>query len=405
MEVQLGVVAHDRYDRCVSDTRWWIEYKRYANNAKVYPSNVVSSKLIQTALSRSNNKALIAQGQIARIPPGEPADAIIGTSFPEPLELLTTYQAKLGRKLVKEVLVAPGVGKYQESYYVGFVLKPHSASQETITGPGSTQSEAGSSKRPNEDAATDANKRLRLDEDTAGSQDAGAQENAYMAEKRQVSGRGGDHGDSSSGGSQNSTPTKGAAATYQKLVDKGKALAVQLESPIDCVTQATWTTAAFDKFGWAVSLDTFDIAGYISKELSDLLEEKAAPLVKTTNNWADWSHTKDVKQDEDGREVYRASRGYFRNCFCIGMIFGMDLRSPGYEAKRAQPPIKQAGLIPFRQWSDITFLSYKQYCKRQARAKGKLEQHSEVEKCLRSLQYVIMHSELKLRRRHYPMHC
>lgn len=193
------------------------------------------------------------------------------------------------------------------------------------------------------------------------------------------------------GGSSSAGKT-GAAAVHNKLIEKGKALLDDIGSPVCHVKQATWTTANFGRYGWVVELSTFDTAGYLSSPLNELLRERATSIYNTKNNLVEWTHAKDVKIDQDIPKIYRVTHGYFRNSFCVGVIFGMDLRSPGYEAEKASPPIKAAGLVPFRRWSDITFLSYKQYCKRQAR--GKPEEQAEVEKCLKGLKFVVMNGKL-----------
>ena len=57
--------------------------------------------------------------------------------------------------------------------------------------------------------------------------------------------------------------------------------------------------------------------------------------------------------------------GKYMNIYNPEIIIAQDIYSPDHTGTRKTPEVKGQDVIPFKQWSDVTFVIWQDYCKNQ----------------------------------------
>ena len=158
----------------------------------------------------------------------------------------------------------------------------------------------------------------------------------------------------------------GDILTFAGAIEKGtNALALIAASPT-CVAQSRWTQYAdLERYGWRLAIrrqERLDDVGEQSWSL--LAPEKGFSTEVEDSQLIHLLHDASSQPDgpPDGK-VYPPTNAYYSNLYNRGgLIVAKSNYGPDHEGAKRNPPIASEDIVPLKQWSDVTFLQWQQYC-------------------------------------------
>ncbi|KAI7023646.1 hypothetical protein KC318_g744 [Hortaea werneckii] len=166
---------------------------------------------------------------------------------------------------------------------------------------------------------------------------------------------------------------------WDQAVKKGNHLIALVNGPVDCVGQSRWTNIDdLAANGWTQEVNR---ATRLKEPFKSIWSELGIPLKDVKR--IEWKHTKSSAPIGPGGMIYRPTGARYQNIYCKEMIMADYNFGPDTMGGRKSPPMVAAEIVPLKQWSDVTFIQFQDYCK----------QHETVtspfETCLRGLRGVV----------------
>lgn len=150
---------------------------------------------------------------------------------------------------------------------------------------------------------------------------------------------------------------------WSQAVEIGNHLLALLMSPASCVQQSPWTVSAeLLIYGWTeyhtcnVFLDGLAFGMAYVNMFDDLSLSSAVGDLYSV----DLRHTQSTQRN--GR-TYPPTKAQYENIYNPLAIFASSNYGPDYSGPRQWPPVQKSDFVPLRQWSDVTFLMWHDYCR------------------------------------------
>ncbi|KAI7314535.1 hypothetical protein KC326_g5001 [Hortaea werneckii] len=166
---------------------------------------------------------------------------------------------------------------------------------------------------------------------------------------------------------------------WDQAVKKGNYLIALINGPVDCVKQSQWA-----------NIDDLATNGWTQEEnrvielkepFKSIWSELGIPLTGVKR--IEWKHTESSAPIGPEGIIYRPTGGRYQNIYCKGAIIADFNFGPDNRGGRKSPPMVASEIVPLKQWSDVTFIQYQDYCKRRDTTT------STFEACLRGLRGVM----------------
>lgn len=145
---------------------------------------------------------------------------------------------------------------------------------------------------------------------------------------------------------------------------KSMTLLCLVRNAIEVVQQSQWTDiSVLTKYGWVErDPEPFDLSHTSEQDIANVFEDSALRISTglQENLQISCFHNEDSKID--GKE-YPKTNAKYKNImnFGSGVIIACSVYGPDAEGKEQDPPVQGADVIPLKQWSDLTFLTWAQH--------------------------------------------
>lgn len=166
---------------------------------------------------------------------------------------------------------------------------------------------------------------------------------------------------------------------WDVAVETGNYLIALINGPASCVEQSEWTDYSdLPEYGWTQtwSQEVDQPQSFVGMWSDMQLSTKGI-------KWTQWKHTRQSVIDQ---RVYRPTQAQYNNVYSREIIIAEASYGPDYQGKFEKPPVTGDEIIPLKQWSDVTFLEYQNYCAGLARTEDTTQQS-----CMRSLRGILRH--------------
>lgn len=166
---------------------------------------------------------------------------------------------------------------------------------------------------------------------------------------------------------------------WDQAVMKGNHLIALINGPVNCVKQSQW--ANIDDLaanGWIQEVNRVI---ELKEPFKSIWSELGIPLTNVKR--IEWKHTESSAPIGPEGIIYRPTGGRYQNIYCKGAIIADFNFGPDNRGGRKSPPMVASEIVPLKQWSDVTFIQYQDYCKRHDTIT------STFEACLRGLRGVV----------------
>ncbi|KAK3711897.1 hypothetical protein LTR37_009415 [Vermiconidia calcicola] len=162
----------------------------------------------------------------------------------------------------------------------------------------------------------------------------------------------------------------GGILDYEEAIEVGEYLTALIDAPPSCVHQSPWTDfAALDAYGWSLKHPRrVNVAELYDPAIVNMYSELELSTALEDNLVINWVHSKvsppygKSRPNTNDQRRYPISQGRYQNHYNPGAILAKFNFSPEYKGKSQIPPVRGEDLIPLRQWSDVTFLQWQDYC-------------------------------------------
>lgn len=166
---------------------------------------------------------------------------------------------------------------------------------------------------------------------------------------------------------------------WDQAVRKGNILVALMNGPVDCVEPSQWTNIDdLAANGWTQEVNR---ATRLEEPFKSIWLELGIP--RTDVKRIEWKHSKSSAPIGPGGMIYRPTEAVYENIYCKGMIIADHNFGPDNMGGRESPPMAASEIVPLKQWSDVTFIQYQDYCKQHETTT------SSFEACLKALRGVM----------------
>ncbi|KAK3702099.1 hypothetical protein LTR37_015074 [Vermiconidia calcicola] len=163
---------------------------------------------------------------------------------------------------------------------------------------------------------------------------------------------------------------RGGFLDYEEAIEVGVYLTALVDAPPSCVHQSTWTDfRALDAYGWSLKHPRrVNVAELYDSSIVDMYHDLEFSAAFEDNLVINWVHSKvsppygKSRPNTNDQRRYPISQGRYQNLYNPQAILAKFNFSPEYKGKDQIPPVRGADLIQLRQWSDVTFLQWQDYC-------------------------------------------
>ncbi|GAB1735597.1 hypothetical protein NU219Hw_g4173t1 [Hortaea werneckii] len=166
---------------------------------------------------------------------------------------------------------------------------------------------------------------------------------------------------------------------WDQAVKTGNNLIALINGPVDCVKPSHWTNIDdLAANGWTQEVNR-EIE--LKEPFKSIWSELGVPLTDVKR--IEWKHTKSSAPIGPGGMIYRPTGARYQNIYSKEMIIADYNFGPDNMGGRKSPPMVASEIVPLKQWSDVAFLQYQDYCKQREPIT------STFEACLRGLRGVM----------------
>ncbi|KAI7539437.1 hypothetical protein KC331_g9757 [Hortaea werneckii] len=166
---------------------------------------------------------------------------------------------------------------------------------------------------------------------------------------------------------------------WDQAVKKGNILVALMNGPVDCVEQSQWTNMDdLATNGWTQEVNR---AYRLKEPFKSIWSELG--ISHTDVKRIEWKHSKSSAPIGPGGMIYEPTGAMYENIYCKEIIIADHNFGPDNRGGEKSPPMVGSEIIPLKQWSDVTFIQYQDYCKQHETTT------STSEACLRGLRGVI----------------
>ena len=166
---------------------------------------------------------------------------------------------------------------------------------------------------------------------------------------------------------------------WDQAVRKGNILVALMNGPVDCVEQSQWTNMDdLAANGWTQEVNR---ATRLKEPFKSIWSELGIPRRDVKR--IEWKHSKSSAPIGPEGMIYEPTGAMYENIYCKEMIIADHNFGPDHRGGEKSPPMVGSEIIPLKQWSDVTFIQYQDYCKQHETTT------STSEACLRGLRGVM----------------
>ena len=159
----------------------------------------------------------------------------------------------------------------------------------------------------------------------------------------------------------------------------GNNLIALINAPVECVKPSKWTNLDdLAAYGWTQAANRVIELQEPFKAIWSALN---VPLTDVKR--IEWKHNKQSARTGPRGTIYQPTGARYNNIYCKEIIIGDFNFGPDTMGGRKSPPMVGTEIVPLKQWSDVTFLQYQEYCKQQSTIQ------SPVEACLKQLRGIL----------------
>lgn len=151
--------------------------------------------------------------------------------------------------------------------------------------------------------------------------------------------------------------------TYAEAVEVGAYLVAILNAPASCVPQSPWTQYSdLTKYGWTLSRSREISPTNLGQSFTALYNDLDFSQTKADNVQYGWIHKRDSQPIGASGKVYKPTYGSYRNIFNPKVILAPFNFGPDYMGRAETPPVTGTDVVPLKQWSDVVFLQWQDFC-------------------------------------------
>ncbi|KAI6866265.1 hypothetical protein KC343_g1388 [Hortaea werneckii] len=166
---------------------------------------------------------------------------------------------------------------------------------------------------------------------------------------------------------------------WDQAVKVGNNLIALINGPIECIKPSKWTNVDdLTAYGWTQAVDR---AIELQEPFKSIWSALGIPLTDVRR--IEWKHNKQSAHTGPEGTIYQPTGARYNNIYCKQIIIGDFNFGPDTMGGRKSPPMVGAEIVPLKQWSDVTFLQYWEYCKQHS------TETSTFEACLKDLRGII----------------
>ncbi|KAI7332510.1 hypothetical protein KC315_g4632 [Hortaea werneckii] len=146
---------------------------------------------------------------------------------------------------------------------------------------------------------------------------------------------------------------------WDQAVKKGNHLIALVNGPVDCIEQSRWTNIDdLAANGWTQEVNR---ATQLREPFESIWSELGIPLTDVKR--IEWKHSQSSAPIGPGGMIYRPTEAVYENIYCKEMIIADHNFGPDNMGGKKSPPMVASEIVPLKQWSDVTFIQYQDYCK------------------------------------------
>ncbi|KAI7331134.1 hypothetical protein KC315_g5313 [Hortaea werneckii] len=166
---------------------------------------------------------------------------------------------------------------------------------------------------------------------------------------------------------------------WDQAVKVGNNLIALMNAPVECVKPSKWTNLDdLAAYGWTQAVNRVI---ELQEPFKAIWLALSVPLTDVRR--IEWKHNKQSAHTGPEGTIYQPTGGRYNNIYCKEIIIGDFNFGPDTMGGRKSPPMVGTEIVPLKQWSDVTFLQYQEYCKQQSTIQ------SPVEACLKHLRGIL----------------
>ncbi|RMZ05100.1 hypothetical protein D0860_06083 [Hortaea werneckii] len=166
---------------------------------------------------------------------------------------------------------------------------------------------------------------------------------------------------------------------WDQAVKVGNNLIALINGPIECIKPSKWTNVDdLASYGWT---QTVNRAIELQEPFQSIWSALDIPLTDVRR--IEWKHNKQSTHTGPEGTIYQPTGARYNNIYCKQIIIGDFNFGPDTMGGRKSLPMVGGEIIPLKQWSDVTFLQYQEYCKQHA------TETLPFEACLRGLRGIL----------------
>ncbi|GAB1727179.1 hypothetical protein NU195Hw_g8094t1 [Hortaea werneckii] len=149
---------------------------------------------------------------------------------------------------------------------------------------------------------------------------------------------------------------------WDQAVKVGNNLIALINGPIECIKPSKWTNLDdLAAYGWTQAVNR---AIELQEPFKSIWSALGIPLTDVRR--IEWKHNKQSAHTGPEGTIYQPTGARYNNIYCKQIIIGDFNFGPDTMGGRKSPPMVGAEIVPLKQWSDVTFLQYQEYCKQQS---------------------------------------
>ncbi|RMZ01279.1 hypothetical protein D0864_03496 [Hortaea werneckii] len=149
---------------------------------------------------------------------------------------------------------------------------------------------------------------------------------------------------------------------WDQAVKVGNNLIALINGPVECIKPSKWTNVDdLAAYGWTQAVNR---AIELQEPFRSIWSALGIPLTDVRR--IEWKHNKQSADTGPEGKIYQPTGARYNNIYCKQIIIDDFNFGPDTMGRRKSPPMVGAEIVPLKQWSDVTFLQYQEYCKQQS---------------------------------------